>query len=261
MPEMALPLHRLHVIGILGAVAPLLGLALAAPMPWYWLPLAAAIGVTGAGTVFLLRPHLLHWNRAAWLSHGSLPMLLVFAATLSLRSFRLEPPWLMVLGWLLTLLVLGALLLGKYHALSNPEVLAGPIGESLNLASYLTAFLFFVALYRFQPSLPLKLGVVAIVGWLLALELLGHTPAPPARRLIFAAVVSISLAEAALSLHFWPQEGAFTAVFLLVGFYLITGILQIYLRQRLNPWVAVEFTGVGMVSFMFLYAFQTWRIG
>ncbi|MBI4499204.1 MAG: hypothetical protein HY689_15045 [Chloroflexi bacterium] len=258
---MAPRLHPLHLTAVLGGVAPLLGLALVVPAPWHWLPLGAAMGATGIGTVFLLRPALLRWNLVAWVSHSSLPALLLVAMALSLRAFAPEPPWALGLGWVLALVALGLLLVGKHVLLVAKDGLVGSASEMLNLAAYLTAFLLFVALYRVHLPLAVKIGGVSSVAGLLTLELLGYTPAPLVRRLVFATVVSLGLAEVVLSLHFWPQEGAFTIAFLLVGFYLCTGLLQSYLRHRLSPWVVMEFLAVGVVSFVALYTFQAWQLG
>ncbi|MCX6021214.1 MAG: hypothetical protein NTZ05_05705 [Chloroflexi bacterium] len=259
---MTLDLRRF--IAALAAVGLFLAPALWLEAPWFWVALLFMVIAGGAGAAALLRPPLSQWSPAAILTHLALPNLMLFAAALSLRSFSVESPLLVTVAGGLALLIFGVLLAGKHYLMSSEEGHAGhagPIGELLNIATYFTAFLLFVSLYRLAPPLTAKIGVIAVIGALLTLELLSHIAATATRRLILSGVVGLTLAETALSLHTWPQEGAFTAMFLLLGFYLITGILQSHFRHRLTTGVVLEFVGVGVVSFVFLFVFQAWRLG
>lgn len=244
------------------AVTGILFLAsLAFPAPWSFVALALALGSGVAGASALVQPPLWAWPVSTAVPHIALPALTLFAAGLSLQTFTVEPPLLAFVAALLALSVFGAIIIGKNLIITQNASSSGALGEVLNIATYFTAFLLFVSMYRLAPALPVKLAVVAVIGALLTLEMLTHVPMPNRRRWVLSAVVGIALAETAWSLHQWPQEGGYTAMFLLLGFYLIGGLLQSYFRHRLNPWVVLEYVGVGAVSFVFLFAFQAWRLG
>ena len=58
------------------------------------------------------------------------------------------------------------------------------------------------------------------------------------------------LAETAWATHFLPLEGSAAAVFLLLGFYLMTGLTHNYLSDRLNVRTAAEFSLVALVGLL-----------
>jgi hypothetical protein len=246
---------------VLGVTGILLLASLALPTPWAWLALVAAVAAGTGGAAALVQPPLWEWPPASAIPHLALPGLLLFAAGLALHTYTIAPTLLMLLAVLLALLVFGILIVGKNLVLVHNEGYTGSLGEMLNIATYLTAFLLFITVYRLAPPAPLKLGLIAVIGVLLTLELLTHVAMTNRRRWVLSLVVGGTLAETAWSLHQWPQEGAYTAMFLLLGYYLITGLLQSHFRHRLNSWVVLEFIGVGVVSFVFLFAFQAWRLG
>lgn len=252
-------------LGRFAAVLALTGVlflaSLALPAPWSFVALALALGSGVAGAAALVQPPLWQWPVWAAVPHLALPALMLTAAGLALQTFTVESPFVAMLTALLALSVFGALVVGKNVVINQTESYSGALGEVLNIATYFTAFLLFVLLYRLAPPLPLKLAVVTIIGGLLTLEMLTHVEMRNRRRWALSAVVGVALAETAWSLHQWPQEGGYTAMFLLLGFYLISGLLQSYFRHRLNPAVVLEFVGVGAVSFALLFAFQAWRLG
>lgn len=254
-------IHRDRFVAVLAATGILLLASLALPAPWAWLALVAAVVAGVGGAAALVQPPLWAWPPTAAVPQVALPGLLLFAAGLALHTYLIEPLLLTVLAALLALGVFGALVIGKHLVLVDQQGYAGALGEVLNIATYLTAFLLFITVYRLAPPTPVKLAVIAAIGTLLTLELLTHVAIPLHRRWVLSLVVGGTLAETAWSLHQWPQEGAYTAMFLLLGFYLITGLLQSHFRHRLNSWVVLEFVGVGVVSFVFLFAFQAWRLG
>jgi hypothetical protein len=69
-----------------------------------------------------------------------------------------------------------------------------------------------------------------------------------ARTITFALAIGLLMAQAAFSVHFLPLESSAGAVFLLVAFYLMTGLMHNYLANRLNNRTAAEFVGVAMAG-------------
>jgi len=128
----------------------------------------------------------------------------------------------------------------------------------LNVATYLTAFLFFVTIYDFDLSLFATSFAAGIVSLLLAIEILREEAADTSRTLLCALAVGILLAEAAWGMHFLPLEGGLAGVFLLLVFYLVTGLMANYLAGRLNARTAGEFTGVASVGLLIVALSQAY---
>jgi len=68
------------------------------------------------------------------------------------------------------------------------------------------------------------------------------------RTITYAAAIGVLLAEAAWATRFLPLEGSAAAVFLLLAFYLMTGLMHNYLGERLNTRTAGEFTAVALAG-------------
>jgi len=120
----------------------------------------------------------------------------------------------------------------------------------LNMATYLTAFLFFATLYRDDLDLQLLVRTVAVglVSLLLAVDVLREEALEAPRTLLYAFVVGTLVAQAAWAAHFLPLESNAAAVFLLLAFYLVTGLLHQYLGERLDLRTATEFGGIASLG-------------
>jgi hypothetical protein len=62
--------------------------------------------------------------------------------------------------------------------------------------------------------------------------------------MLYALGIGGLLAQAAWTTNFLPLEGSGAAVFLLLAFYLMTGLMHNYLGDRLTRKTAAEFGGV-----------------
>ena len=114
----------------------------------------------------------------------------------------------------------------------------------LNVATYVVAFLFFATIYDFDLSLLTASFAAGIVSVLLAIEVLREEGMDTARTMLYALAIGGLIAEAAWSTHFLPLEGSAAAVFLLLAFYLMTGLMHNYLGNRLTRKTASEFATV-----------------
>jgi hypothetical protein len=101
----------------------------------------------------------------------------------------------------------------------------------LNIGTYLTAFAFFAVVYTFDVSLVPAAVAVGLVTLLLSVEVLREAEADPVRALVYAGVVGLVVAEARWGLYFLPLESYLAAVFLLLVFYLGTGLVQHHRRR------------------------------
>jgi hypothetical protein len=122
----------------------------------------------------------------------------------------------------------------------------------LNVLTYVTAFGFYATVYGFDVELGPAAFAVGLVSMLLAIEIFREAEADPLRALVFAAVIGVIAGEARWVLYFIPLEGFLAGVFILLTFYLTTGVISHYLTERLDAGVLLEFAvvtalGLGIV--------------
>jgi hypothetical protein len=120
---------------------------------------------------------------------------------------------------------------------------------ALNVITYVTAFGFYAVVYGFDVDLAPAAFAVGLVSMLLAIEVFREAEADPLRALVFAAVIGVIIGEARWVIYFIPLDGFLAGVFLLLIFYLTTGVISHYLSDHLNPSVLAEFaivTAVGL---------------
>jgi uncharacterized protein DUF5656 len=124
----------------------------------------------------------------------------------------------------------------------------------LNVGTYLTAFAFFAVVYTFDVSLVPAAIAVGLVTLLLSVEVLREAEADPLRALVYAAVIGIVVAEARWDLYFLPLESYLAAVFLLLVFYLGSGLVQHHLTDDLRPPVVAEFLAIAIIGLLIVAA-------
>ena len=120
----------------------------------------------------------------------------------------------------------------------------------LNIGTYLTAFAFFAVVYTFDVSLVPAAVAVGLVTLLLSVEVLREAEADPVRALVYSGVVGLVVAEARWGLYFLPLESYLAAVFLLLVFYLGTGLVQHHLADDLRGTVILEFVAIALIGIL-----------
>jgi hypothetical protein len=116
----------------------------------------------------------------------------------------------------------------------------------LNGATYIIAFLFFSTIYDFDLNLVTAAFSAGIISLLLGIEVLREEAMDTMRSITYALAIGVLLAEAAWVTHFLPLDGSGAAVFLLLAFYLMSGLMHNYLADRLNTRTAGEFAVVAL---------------
>lgn len=111
----------------------------------------------------------------------------------------------------------------------------------LNVITYLTAFGLYAVVYGFDVDLAPAALAVGLVSTLLAVEIFREAEADAIRALVFASVIGIIVAEARWVLYFLPLDGFLAGVFLLLVFYLSTGVISHHLTGHLDRGVLLEF--------------------
>jgi hypothetical protein len=113
---------------------------------------------------------------------------------------------------------------------------------TLNVVTYLAAFGFYAVVYGFDVDLVPAAFAVGLVSMMLAIEVFRDAEADPLRSLVFAACIGVVAAEARWVLYFIPLEGFLAGVFILLVFYLTTGVISHYLTDHhLRGDVLLEF--------------------
>jgi hypothetical protein len=126
----------------------------------------------------------------------------------------------------------------------------------LNGATYIVAFLFFATMFDFDLDLLTTAFAAGIVSLLLAIEVLREEALDTVRTLTYALAIGVLLAEAAWVTHFLPLDGSGAAVFLLLAFYLMTGLMHNYLADRLSLRTGGEFGAVALCGLATVVVFD-----
>ncbi|HEX5480571.1 MAG TPA: hypothetical protein VFY79_12705 [Dehalococcoidia bacterium] len=140
--------------------------------------------------------------------------------------------------------LLGCALYAEYHSV-EPDAPSGAMAHFLlNVITYLTAFGFYAVVYGFDVALAPAAFAVGLVSMLLSVEVFREAEADPIRALVFAAVIGVILGEGRWVLYFIPLDGILAGIFLLLVFYLTTGVISHYLTDHLDQMVLLEFAAV-----------------
>lgn len=206
--------------------------------------LLAAVVWTGIDSMVRSHPKVRSAGLGYVLTFCPLPTLFTSVAFSLVRPLSINRPfWLG--GLALTGLILSMIILGEWRTIERNDGIAR---LCLNLIAYLVALVLYVGIFRGERSL-LSAVAVLVASGLLALDLLRVD----GRTWICALVAGLTMGEVAWALSYWPMGGLRAGMFLLLIFYVITGLAQQGLLGRLNRWILVEFAIVTIVGLVLLY--------
>ncbi|MEX1194183.1 MAG: hypothetical protein WD904_01175 [Dehalococcoidia bacterium] len=155
-------------------------------------------------------------------------------ATIGIGLFSVVPFW--------------AILRAEYDSIERASPNYQATRLVLNIATYVVAFLFFATMYDFELDLFTASFAAGIVSVLLAIEVLREEGMDTTRTMLYALAIGGLIAEASWITHFLPLDGSAGAVFLLLAFYLTTGLMHNYLGDKLTTKTAAEFTTVACMG-------------
>ena len=228
------------------AIGLLFFLAVEPTKPWI---LLVVTGVVALGTDGILRehPHGAYEDDIAWTAPLLfLPTLLALGSGLFLEDV-LRGYW-VVPGTFIASLLMAAVVYADHVSVDGDSVLYPGARFVLNIGTYLTGFAFYAVVYSFDVSLGPAALAVGLVSLLLSVEVLREAEADPVRALVFAGVVGLIVAEARSVLYFLPLESYLAGVFLLLVFYMVSGLVQHHLTDDLSPPVVAEFVVIALVG-------------
>lgn len=242
LPVAASPFNstRVPLLVVVYAVGQALFLAVEPTQPWV---LLLVTGLVALGTDGILRTHpsSIEQEDVAWTAPLLfLPTLMALASGLFLEDV-LTGYW-VVPGVVIAGGLMGAVLYAEYISVETYSPKYAGARFVLNLGTFLTAFGFYAVVYSFDVALVPAALTVGLISLLLGVEVLREAEADPIRALVFAAVVGIVVAQARWALYFLPLESYLAGVFLLLVFYLTSGLVQHHLNDDLEPPVVAEFS-------------------
>ncbi|MHB8376386.1 MAG: DUF5656 family protein [Dehalococcoidia bacterium] len=232
---------RIPLLCVIFALGLALFISIDPVRPWILLALTAIMAV-GADGIIRSHPHGEFHTIGDTAPYLFVPVLFTLSAGLFLEDVVLSY-WAMpaVIG---AAALMGSALYAEYHSV-EPDLDAGAMAHfMLNVITYLTAFGFYAVVYGFDVNLAPAAFAVGLVSMLLSIEVFREAEADPIRALVFAAVIGVIVAEARWVLYFIPLDGFLAGIFLLLVFYLTTGVISHYLTDHLDRDVLIEFAMV-----------------
>jgi hypothetical protein len=241
---------RANLLAIVLGVGMAFYLAIEPTQDWLLLLLAAlaALGTDGVLRSHPSKPFARLDDTASFLF---LPALLTLGGGLFLEDV-VSGYWSAPIGALTTIGFAG-LLNGQYLSVDARLPVYTTARLVVSICAYVAAFAIYSVVYEFDVGLLGGAFCVGLASLLLSLEILREaTPVgsmPQTRTAaVYPVAIGLFLAQLAWSLHFLPLEGFLAAAFLLLAFYVATGVIQNYLLSQLDLATAGEFAVVAAVG-------------
>lgn len=129
----------------------------------------------------------------------------------------------------------------------------------------MTAFMAFNSLYSFKMSPWLNFVAVGVIGiwlflyhfWSVAIELADD--GKKQRRWAYALISGLSLAEIALVLSFWPIGIFKTSVYLVSMVYVLAGLIQAAIRDRLFKRIWLQYVWIAVAIVLAVVVTTSWK--
>lgn len=247
--------NTVHVMAVLFAIGLTTFLAIDPTQNWLLLLLC---GLSALGTDGIIRSH--PQARSLRVDDKALFMIVPVLFTLAVGLFLEEVAegfWTLAVGFLAGI-PFWAILHAEYASVDRESPRYQSARLILNVATYLTAFLFFATIYDFDLGLVTAAFATGTVSLLLAIEFLREELRDTSYTLLYAAAIAILLSEGAWAVHFLPLEGGAAAVSLLLAFYLLTGLMHNHLAYRLSIRTAGEFAGIAALGLLIVTLSQAY---
>jgi len=220
---------------------------------WLMALLLGGLAAAGARDVVYTHPGLPRRASEYALTFWVLPGLLVILATLWLPLLATALGW-----WLVGLGATGTLLwlvvLAEYHTIDPRDPQYELARLWLSLVAYGVAFGFCVAIYQTRARSILSATEVLLVSGLLAASLLRAGPVQARRGWLLAGIAALVMGQSMWSLNYWRIPPLTAGLWLLLIFYVFTGLAQQHLLGRLTRRALIEFAAVAAVGI-----FVIWR--
>ncbi|MDO8673772.1 MAG: hypothetical protein Q7O66_20370 [Dehalococcoidia bacterium] len=235
-----------------------LGISLILNPPLVWLLAIVTVVLVCIGTDGVIRSHprIYLRNVGYTLTFWILPGLLTMGASMFLRL--LPPGPMAILGLLLSGVLLTIVILAEYHIVDKRDSSYRLARLFLNISSYMAALALYSAIYSVKVRSIQSATSILIISTLLAAEILKENERNAVRIWLYALVAGLVVGETTWGLNYWPIGGVAGGFFLVVVFYLVTGLIQRHFLSKLTKTVVAEYSFVAFISFMFLFSSRFW---
>ncbi len=225
-----------------------LGSSLGIELSTLWLITAFVVGLVVTGVHAILRTHPLCQQRQArptfvlWI----LPALTALITGVLLAQAQTLSTWLLALVG--GLVLLGLAVANEFHALDPAELGHAGVQLLVTVFIYALALAFLVVIYGTHARALVVAPAALVVCTLLAIRFFWNTSQQLRRVLLYGGVVGLVMAQAVWALnylHLAPLPGG---LFLLLVFYVATGLTQGYFQDQLNRRVLIEYGVIALVA-------------
>jgi hypothetical protein len=243
--ELSNRLDRVHVLAV--ALALLLTLYLTVEPTYNWLLLlVCALAAFGTDAIVRHHPDADFERLDDTALYLFVPVLFTLSAGIFIEEVA-EGYWTAAAG-VLSVIPFWLILRAEYESVDRSSASYQTTRLILNGATYVVAFLFFATIYDFDLSTLTASFAAAIVSVLLAIEVLREEGMESTRTILYSLAIGLLLGEAAWAAHFLPLNESAAAVFLLLAFYMMTGLMHNYLARRLGVKTVSEFAAVALAG-------------
>lgn len=240
LSEMELPTRTLSFY-VLGSLA-----SIRLSVTWLMAALLSSLACTGTDSLVRSHPLVRQGENRYTFAFWALPGLLVVAAILLLPLAPTRPYWLG--GLALTALLLLLIAVAQYHTVDPTDSGYRIARLGLHIFVYLVALSLFTLIYGSRTRSLISATSTAVVGGLLALELLRGVHHRLRLTGLYALITGLALGEITWALNYWMVGRLTGGLLLLLVFYLATGLSRVGLLRQLNRRAIVEFALVALVG-------------
>lgn len=122
----------------------------------------------------------------------------------------------------------------------------------LDVLAYSSGLLLFLFVYQTRTRSLLSGTLIALIATLLSLEILRTVAERPFTALLYSGIVGLVLGQVTWALNYWVLPGITGGLLLLLIFYLMIGIAQHGLQDRLTRRVLIEFGVFALVALVLI---------
>lgn len=216
--------------------------------------------LVSAGVDAIMRAHPLVQSRpfSYTVTFSVLPSLLTLTSLILLSDLAWWGYRIGLIG--LTGVALAVVIVSQYHSVDVSGQYRRSARLILNVVAYIGAFALFTALYGARLRSVLSATGVWLASSMFALELLRDTEISVRRTWLYAILVGLLMAELTWALNYWNIGARIGGMLLLIVFYLLTGLIQQHLWNRLTRRVAIEYGLVCLLGLAGLTGLARWFI-
>ena len=214
-----------------------------------WMLVILMVGLVATGSLSIMQRHPLRQSQERPLLFSLItPTVGAFLISLLLIRATTWSVWLVTL--IMGSVLIGALIQLSHRAFSTQNRGYATARTLLNIFDYLLGFVILSLMLQDQSRALITAPTVFILCGALALELLSATAADTSPVLLYSGIIALLLSEFAWVLGYWPISAWTAATLLILGLYLLNGIIYQLLLKRLTRHVIIEFGSVALLMFI-----------